>query len=48
MDKIAGGRTLDEIHESYTHLTREHILQALAYAAQLVRAEQTPPTTEQV
>jgi uncharacterized protein (DUF433 family) len=39
MERIASGRTVDNILASYPHLTRDQVHAALAHAAQLVRAE---------
>lgn len=39
MERIASGRTVDDILADYPHLTRNQVLAALTHAAQLVRAE---------
>lgn len=36
LDKLAAGRTIDDILVDYPHLTRRQILDAIAFAAQLV------------
>ncbi len=41
LDKLAAGWSVDDILTDWPHLTREQVLSAIAYAAQLVR-EQTP------
>jgi uncharacterized protein (DUF433 family) len=41
MSKLASGWSIDEIVQAWPHLTREQILQAIAYAAQLV-CQQAP------
>jgi uncharacterized protein (DUF433 family) len=40
---VAGGYTIDRILESYPELTREDIVAALEYAAQVVDEEQVVP-----
>lgn len=40
---IAGGYTVDRILESYPELTREDVVAALEYAAQVVDEEQVVP-----
>lgn len=37
LDKLAAGRSVDDILLDYPHLRREQVLEAIAYAAQLVR-----------
>ena len=37
LDKLAAGRTIDDILVDYPHLTRQKVLDAIAFAAQLVR-----------
>ena len=37
LDKLAAGRSIDDILVDYPHLRREQVLDAIAYAAQLVR-----------
>lgn len=39
MRKLAGGFTVDDILEMYPHLTREQVLGALNYAANLIAHE---------
>jgi uncharacterized protein (DUF433 family) len=41
LSKLAADWSIDEILDAWPHLTREQVLQAIAYAAQLVR-QQTP------
>ena len=41
MSKLAADWSIEEILDPWPHLTREQILQAIAYATQLVR-EQSP------
>src|SRR6478672_6256611 len=41
MSKLAADWSIEEILDAWPHLTREQILQAIAYATQLVR-EQSP------
>lgn len=36
LDKLAAGRTIDDILVDYPHLTRRQILDAIAFAAQVV------------
>ena len=38
LDKLAAGRTVEELLDSYPRLTREDISAALAYASKSVRA----------
>jgi uncharacterized protein (DUF433 family) len=40
---VAGGYTVDRILESYPELTREDVVAALEYAAQVVDEEQVLP-----
>ena len=40
--RIAAGQTLEDVLSAYPHLTHQHILDALAYAAQLVEANDPP------
>lgn len=40
---VAGGYTVDRILESYPELTREDVVAALEYAAQVVDEEQVVP-----
>jgi uncharacterized protein (DUF433 family) len=40
---VAGGYTIDRILESYPELTREDIVAALEYAAQVLDEEQVVP-----
>lgn len=44
LDKSAADQTIDDILADYPHLTRDQILNAIAYAAQLVHSQQ-PDTT---
>lgn len=37
LDKLAAGSTIDDILVDYPHLTRQMVLDAIAFAAQLVR-----------
>ena len=39
LDKLAADQTIDDILADYPHLTREQILNAIAYAAQLVHSQ---------
>jgi len=39
LDKLAADQTIDDILADYPHLSREQILNAIAYAAQLVHAQ---------
>ncbi len=39
LDKLAAGQTIENILADYPHLTREHILNAIAYAARLVHSQ---------
>jgi uncharacterized protein (DUF433 family) len=39
MERVAAGWTIDEIRDSYPHLTREQIAAVLDHAAGLVRPE---------
>jgi uncharacterized protein (DUF433 family) len=39
LDKLAGGQTIEDILADYPHLTREQILNAIAYAARLVHSQ---------
>ncbi len=39
LDKLAGGQTIEDIIADYPHLTREQILNAIAYAARLVHSQ---------
>jgi len=40
LDKLAADQTIDDILADYPHLTREQILNAIAYAAHLVHSQQ--------
>lgn len=40
---VAGGYTVDRILESYPELTREDVVAALEYAAQVIDEEQVVP-----
>ncbi len=47
LDKLAAGWSVDDILADWPHLTREQVLSAIAYAAQLVRDQSpAPPATE--
>lgn len=37
LEKLAAGRSIDDILADYPHLTRQKVLDAIAFAAQLVR-----------
>lgn len=39
LDKLAAGWSVDDILADWPHLTRDQVLSALAYAAQLVREQ---------
>lgn len=39
MSKLASDWSIDEILQAWPHLTREQVLQAIAYATQLVRQQ---------
>ncbi len=39
LDQLAAGHSIEDILTDYPHLTREHVLHAIAYAAQLVHAQ---------
>ena len=39
LDKLAAGQTIDDILADYPRLTREQILNAVAYAARLVHSQ---------
>jgi len=43
LDELAGGTTIDELIEAYPRLNREAISAALAFAADILRAEVTYP-----
>jgi len=43
MRRLAAGQTIDDVRTDYPHLTRQHILNALGYATQLVEANDPPP-----
>ena len=47
LEKLAAGETIEQILESYPHLTREGILAALAFAAQALRADVIYPVGKQ-
>ncbi len=47
LEKLAAGETIDQILSSHPRLTRENILAALAFAAQVLRAEVVYPLPEQ-
>lgn len=40
LEELAGGRTVDQLIDAYSPLTREEIEVALEYAANVVRAQQ--------
>jgi len=40
--RLAAGRIIDDVLVDYPHLTRQHILGAITYAAQLVEANDPP------
>ena len=40
LDKLAADQTIDDILADYPHLNRTQILNAIAYAAQLVHSQQ--------
>ena len=46
-DKLVAGRSIEDILEAWPHLTRERVLNAIAYAAGLVR-EQAPASQSSV
>jgi uncharacterized protein (DUF433 family) len=39
LDKLAAGWSVDDILTDWPHRTREQVLSAIAYAAQLVRGQ---------
>lgn len=39
LDRVADGWTMEDILESYPHLTREDVLAAFSFAAELFREE---------
>ena len=43
LEWLAGGMTIDEILDDYEDLTREDILAALAFAAQMAKIKQIRP-----
>lgn len=48
LDKLAAGRTIDDILRDFPHLTREQILLAIAYAAQVMREQGPAPAAAAV
>lgn len=47
LDKLAAGENIDQILSSHPRLTKEHVLAALAFAAQALRADVVYPLPEQ-
>jgi uncharacterized protein (DUF433 family) len=43
LEKLGGGETIEAVLESHPRLTREGVLAALRYAAQVLRAEVAYP-----
>lgn len=46
LDKLAADQTIDEVLADYPHLAREQVLNAIAYAAQLVHSQQAGTISE--
>jgi uncharacterized protein (DUF433 family) len=42
LEKIRDGWTIEDLLDDYPHLTREQIVSALAYAADVMSASATP------
>jgi uncharacterized protein (DUF433 family) len=43
LDELAGGRTIEELLDAHPRLTREAVLEALAFAADTLRSEVVYP-----
>jgi uncharacterized protein (DUF433 family) len=48
LDQLAGGTTIDELRTEYPQLTREDVLAAIAYGAEVTRERIVPVPTTQV
>jgi uncharacterized protein (DUF433 family) len=48
VEKLAAGESVEQIIESYPHLTREAIHAALAFAAEALRADVVYPLPEAI
>ena len=48
LDQLAGGRAVEELLNDYPQLTREDILAAIAYGAEVARERIIPVPTAQV
>ena len=48
LEKLAAGETVEQILDAHPRLTREGIQAALAFAAQVLRADVVYPVTEAV
>ena len=46
LDNLGAGDSVDDILESYPHLTREAVLAAIRYAADVLRADEVHPIPE--
>jgi uncharacterized protein (DUF433 family) len=47
LEKLAAGRTIEELLTSYPHITREGIQAALAFAASALRSDVVYPISEE-
>jgi len=48
LDKLSAGETIEQILEAHTRLTREAVQAALAFAAEVLRADVVYPTVEAI
>ncbi len=48
LEKLAAGESIDQILEAHPRLTREAVLAALAFAAEVLRADVVYPIAEAV
>jgi len=46
LEKLSSGETIEQILQAYPRLTKESILQALAFAADALRADMVYPVKE--
>ena len=43
LEQLAGGRTIEQILEAHSHISREQVQAAITYAAESVRIDHTYP-----
>ena len=48
LERLAAGESIEQLVESYPRLTRQDVLDAIAFAAEALRADVLYPTSEPV